>query len=564
MVRVEHLYFLKMWWLVAILFSTDCYSQIRKVLLDNRKEVYCLDSSLYSYSQTDSASTSSITDTRQYSDYFTRLEKFNYQFGYTTDWKWLAFDLENQQTSGQYYYLLIHNSMIEELSYFLKDVKTGKTVKYVETGFKYPFESRQVAHRHFIFKFFVPAKTQYRIYLRAHLNAGNLLMPMNVFSMEGYAKYISTNNSIVMAINLLWILACIFALLFYFSFRSITYLYYFGYIFFLMLFWSAYEGITFEYLWPHSAYLASNSRNFYIPAAISFTAFVLSVLSSSGRRLKKMWKFYKYIVFAYVPLFVLLLFPGSKFSFLNNIVFLNDIGLLVLIGIVIYAIYIKIKEGSKTAFWLLLSISPMMLYTIFQLLVFRGVLPVSRNNLFIQHGFGICAIVEICFLYWMITRMLRRIQEKQSLISQRLKMIQFRMSKQDAAKKENAVKYEKSKYSEEEIHLLHSRLKELMITQEPYLDSELHLNSLAEMLDCKPHMLSQCINQMEATNFNDYINTLRVEKAKALLLKTDENKLSIEGIGWEVGFANKSAFYTSFKKASGITPKQFREAAQAI
>lgn len=559
MVMVIHWYFMRFWILIAAFLSTNCYSQIRKVLLDNSKEIYNLDSCLYSCSQSDTANTISTIDIEKFDEHFQHLKGFNYQFGYTSDWKWLAFDLENTLKEGQIYYLLIHNSMIENLSYFLKDVDKNVLVNHLETGFHYPFQSREIQHRHFIFKFYIPANANYRIYLRAHLEAGNLLMPMNVFSMEGYASYISLNNSIVMAINLLWILACVFALVFYFSFRSVTYLYYFGYIFFLMMFWSAYEGITFEYLWSNSSYMASNSRNFYIPAAVSFTAFVLSVLSTSGRRLKMLWKFYKYIVFAYVPLFALLLFPGSKFEFLNNIIFLNDVGLILMIGLVVYAIYVKIKEGSKTAIWLLLSISPMMLYTVFQLLVFWGVLPVSRNNLFIQHGFGVCAIIEICFLYWMITRMLRRIQDKQSLISRRLKMTQLRMSEQKTNQKENGVKYENSKYSEEEISLLHTRLKALMQEKEPFLDSELHLTALAEMLNCKPHMLSQCINQKELTNYNDYINTLRVEKAKKLLLNSDENKLSIEGVGWEVGFSNKSAFYASFKKSTGETPKQFKE-----
>ena len=559
MVMVIHWYFMRFWILIAIFLSTNCYSQTRKVLLDNEKEIYNLDSCLYSCSRSDSVNTAAVIDIGNFDEHFQHLKGFNYQFGYTSDWKWLAFDLKNTQKEGQIYYLLIHNSMIENLSYFLKDVDKNVLVNHVETGFHYPFQSREIQHRHFIFKFYIPANAHFRIYLRAHLEAGNLLIPMNVFSMEGYARYISLNNSIVMAINLLWILACVFALVFYFNFRSLTYLFYFGYIFFLMMFWSAYEGITFEYLWSNSAYLASNSRNFYIPAAISFTAFVLSVLSTSGRRLKTMWKFYKYIVLAYVPLFTLLLFPGSKFPFLNKIVFLNDVGLILLIGLVIYAIYVKIKEGSKTAIWLLLSISPMLLYTIFQLLVFWGVLPVSRNNLLIQHGFGVCAIIEICFLYWMITRMLRRIQDKQSLISRRLKMTQLRMSEQKGSQKEASTKYENSKYSEEEISLLHTRLKTLMQEKEPFLDSELNLATLAEMLNCKPHMLSQCINQKESTNYNDYINILRVEKAKTLLLNSDENKLSIEGVGWEVGFSNKSAFYASFKKSTGETPKQYKE-----
>lgn len=56
-------------------------------------------------------------------------------------------------------------------------------------------------------------------------------------------------------------------------------------------------------------------------------------------------------------------------------------------------------------------------------------------------------------------------------------------------------------------------------------------------------------------NFCDFINSYRVEEAKKILLK--KNNLSIEGIGYEVGFKAKTTFYTSFKKFTGKPPTKY-------
>ena len=60
------------------------------------------------------------------------------------------------------------------------------------------------------------------------------------------------------------------------------------------------------------------------------------------------------------------------------------------------------------------------------------------------------------------------------------------------------------------------------------------------------------------TNFNNYINSFRVEYAKELLVTNKFSNLSIEGIGIEAGFHSKSTFYAAFKKIENTTPAQYR------
>ena len=52
-----------------------------------------------------------------------------------------------------------------------------------------------------------------------------------------------------------------------------------------------------------------------------------------------------------------------------------------------------------------------------------------------------------------------------------------------------------------------------------------------------------------------YINDLRIEKAKPLLLHSDS---SVTEIALEVGFNNTSYFIKKFRQATGMSPHKFR------
>lgn len=97
-----------------------------------------------------------------------------------------------------------------------------------------------------------------------------------------------------------------------------------------------------------------------------------------------------------------------------------------------------------------------------------------------------------------------------------------------------------------------------METRKPYLDSELNLIRLAEMLSVSTHHLSYVINTGFEKNFFQYVNEFRVEQAKKLLKETN-SKLSILGIAYESGFNSKTSFNTTFKKLTGQTPSEFRK-----
>ena len=98
-----------------------------------------------------------------------------------------------------------------------------------------------------------------------------------------------------------------------------------------------------------------------------------------------------------------------------------------------------------------------------------------------------------------------------------------------------------------------------MDKEKPYRETGLTLPMLAHMIQVSPHHLSQVINEKLNKSFFDFVNEYRVDDAKKAMTGPDAGRFSILGIAMDAGFNSKSAFYTAFKKHTGITPSRFKE-----
>jgi AraC-like DNA-binding protein len=118
-------------------------------------------------------------------------------------------------------------------------------------------------------------------------------------------------------------------------------------------------------------------------------------------------------------------------------------------------------------------------------------------------------------------------------------------------------KYANSGLTEKLSQDLHKKLKDLMKNEKLYVESELTLSRLAEKLDIHPNYLSQVINEKEGKSFYDYINTLRVEEFKRLLLIQDNSRYTLMSLAIDCGFNSKSSFNKNFKKVTGLSPSEY-------
>lgn len=122
-------------------------------------------------------------------------------------------------------------------------------------------------------------------------------------------------------------------------------------------------------------------------------------------------------------------------------------------------------------------------------------------------------------------------------------------------------KYEKSLLSEEVEEALLARLIRLSNDEKPYLESDLSLPGLARRLQTSPHHLSQLLNDRLDQSFFDWLAFHRVREAQQLLQNPAMMNLKIDEIAAQVGYNSTSAFHTAFKRLTGQTPAQFRDAA---
>ncbi|MEL6657295.1 MAG: helix-turn-helix domain-containing protein [Bacteroidota bacterium] len=106
---------------------------------------------------------------------------------------------------------------------------------------------------------------------------------------------------------------------------------------------------------------------------------------------------------------------------------------------------------------------------------------------------------------------------------------------------------------------LYSRIRAILEIEELYLDPSLSLKTLADKLETNTKYLSQVVNHCSGHNFQQFINTYRIERVKYRLNEGAHEFLTLFGVAQQCGFKNKSTFYKVFKDITGLTPKEYLE-----
>lgn len=98
--------------------------------------------------------------------------------------------------------------------------------------------------------------------------------------------------------------------------------------------------------------------------------------------------------------------------------------------------------------------------------------------------------------------------------------------------------------------------KILIYCSEHFCESDICLDKVAENLFISKSYISKIFAKKLKCNFREYINSLRVNEAKAQLSETD---LKIIDIMENCGFKNQSSFNRVFFDECGVTPREYRK-----
>jgi AraC-like DNA-binding protein len=112
------------------------------------------------------------------------------------------------------------------------------------------------------------------------------------------------------------------------------------------------------------------------------------------------------------------------------------------------------------------------------------------------------------------------------------------------------------KIDQEEASILSQKLEKVMLEKSLYKNPNLSLQDLSREINISSHQLSQFLNNNLGKNFTSFVNEFRINEACKTIAVND--KLTLESIGYDVGFNSKSTFFAAFKKHTGTTPLNFQ------
>jgi len=118
-------------------------------------------------------------------------------------------------------------------------------------------------------------------------------------------------------------------------------------------------------------------------------------------------------------------------------------------------------------------------------------------------------------------------------------------------------KYAKSGLDRSQINNIKNRLDNIMQKDEPFRNSELKLQDLAELLDIRRNHLSQILNHEYQMKFFDFINHYRLQAFLKSLHSRPASEINITELAYEAGFSSSSVFYKIFKRYQDISPGQY-------
>jgi AraC-like DNA-binding protein len=118
-------------------------------------------------------------------------------------------------------------------------------------------------------------------------------------------------------------------------------------------------------------------------------------------------------------------------------------------------------------------------------------------------------------------------------------------------------KYQNSALDENAVSLIYKELVALLDEKKPYVNPDLKLSELANMLNVHPNNLSQVINSVTKKSFYDLINERRIQEFLHHVTLPENKKYTLLTLAFECGFNSKASFNRNFKKIVGKSPSDY-------
>lgn len=273
-------------------------------------------------------------------------EEVTPSYSYTDSAYWLRFQVEDHSRDKNWL-LEVSYPILDRVDLYLPDGSGGYTLK--ETGDIFPFNSRELNHRHFVFSLPLSPQEAETFYLRVETDSA-MIIPLILWEEE---SFLAKTQQEYLILGLYFGIIAIMALYNFFLFlyvRSPNYLYYVTYILSIAFFHLTLNGLSFQYLWPDYPWWGSNAINFFMFLACFWAVvFVRNMLplDKFNPRLDKMLHYLMVYSAVMAPLVLLVDFTLAMIMGISTV--------LVAAVLLISSVFISWKNNYPPALYLLLG-----------------------------------------------------------------------------------------------------------------------------------------------------------------------------------------------------------------
>ncbi len=302
-------------------------------------------------------------------------------FGYTDSAYWVKFRVKSQSLVSKKWLLEVGDPMLDDIEVSIIETDaTGtnsRVLKTFKAGDTRPFASREIEHLNFVFPLLIESQQTLTVVVRAK-GQDSMHLPLTLLSGQ---KLMAQSNTRVLLLGLycgVMLVMMLYNMFIYLSVRDKSYLYYVLYIIFFGTGVLSVNGLSNQYLWPNSVWLANHVFPIFIAAAtgwaLLFSQHFLGINAQSP---------YFYRLFRVMQWWMAILAVASIVlspSLSTMLVLLSDIPFLILL---MTAGAYSLKQGYRPAQYFLLAWLGMVLGGGLAILYFFGLIPshfITRNS----------------------------------------------------------------------------------------------------------------------------------------------------------------------------------------
>ncbi|HPM11866.1 MAG TPA: 7TM diverse intracellular signaling domain-containing protein [Bacteroidales bacterium] len=270
---------------------------------------------------------------------FTPLHTIKENRGFSSSAFWLKLDFKNDGYSTHVYHLIFEYPLLNDIRFFKVQDSIIKDV--VITGENFPYNSRQIQNRHFIFKLEIPANAQITYFIRIFNIGEATRIPISLSHIDNTAQ-IHARSDFFSSIYYGYILFSIIFLIFmYVEFKRLHFLFLALYTTSMAFFLFIIDGYAFQFLWPNFTFISNISIIFFaILSSISMVVFT-NIFLETHTVIKNISKFL-YAIALLVFIWNLFPYPYNYYSFIT----VNIFSVLIICFITTLAIYKYYKQKN--------------------------------------------------------------------------------------------------------------------------------------------------------------------------------------------------------------------------